>query len=187
MPRRAAFLDRDGTIIRDVHYPGDPEQVELLPGAAAAIRRLRDAGFLVVVVTNQSGIARGMYTHDDFLRVQARLDALLADAGARLDAVYHCPHHPDFSGSCDCRKPGLALYRRAAADLDIDLARSAYIGDRVHDVLPATRTGGRGVLVRTGYGAEEAAHVPGGIEVVADLDEAASSLTTGVDTPAGGE
>src|SRR6476469_8219892 len=113
--RPAAFLDRDGTIIRDAAYIRDPKDVELLPGAAAAIRRLNDAGIAVIVVTNQSGIARGLLTQADYDAVQARLDELLASQNAHLTASFMCPHHPDVTGECDCRKPGLWMYRGAIA------------------------------------------------------------------------
>src|ERR1043165_10137569 len=116
MPRRAAFLDRDGTIIRDTEYLRDPEQVELLPGAAAAIKRLNDAGIPVIVVTNQSGIARGLLTEQDYERVRMRVDQELAKHGARIDATYHCPHYPEITGPCDCRKPGLKFYLQAAEE-----------------------------------------------------------------------
>src|SRR4051812_39158946 len=100
----AAFLDRDGTIIRDANYVRDPLDVELLPGAVDAIRRLNDARVPVVVVTNQSGIARGLLDHDDYEAVRARIDSLLAEGGATITATYMCPHHPDIDGQCDCRK-----------------------------------------------------------------------------------
>jgi histidinol-phosphate phosphatase family protein len=145
--RRAAFLDRDGTIIRDTEYLRDPEQVELLPGAASAIRRLNEAGWPVIVVTNQSGIARGLLTEQDYERVRMRLDKLLAEAGARIDATYHCPHHPDLTGPCDCRKPGIKLYRDAAAAHDLDLSGSWYVGDRLRDVAPGDQFGGRSVML----------------------------------------
>jgi len=144
----AVFLDRDGTIIRDHHYIGNPGQVELIPGAASAVRRLNDAGLPVVIVTNQSGIARGLLTEADYERVRDRAEALLGEFGARIDASYMCPHHPDFTEKpCACRKPGTLLFRRAATDLDLDLSRSWYIGDRGRDVIPARELGGRGILV----------------------------------------
>jgi histidinol-phosphate phosphatase family protein len=147
-PRPAIFLDRDGTIIRDTEYLRDPEQVELLPGAAKAIRRLNDAGWPVIVVTNQSGIARGLLTEQDYERVRMRVDKLIADeAGARIDASYHCPHHPDFTGPCDCRKPGTKLCGDAAAAHDLDTMRSWYVGDRMRDVAPGDHFGGRSVLL----------------------------------------
>src|SRR5262249_10234512 len=110
----AAFLDRDGTIVFDPGYLNDPADVRLLPRAADGVRRLPAAGLRVVVVTNQSGIARKLVSADQYRRVTERIDQLLAAEGARLDATYHCPHHPDISGPCACRKPGLLLYREAA-------------------------------------------------------------------------
>lgn len=145
--RPAAFLDRDGTIIVDVDYPSRPEDVRLLPGAAAAVRRLNESGFPTVVVTNQSGIARGLLDEAAYQRVRARLDELLAAEGAHLDASYHCPHHPDFDIACACRKPGTELYERAARDLGLDHARSLFVGDRIRDVLPTLSLGGRGILI----------------------------------------
>lgn len=173
--RAAAFIDRDGTLVAKRDYLADPEGVELVPGAAAALRRLRRAGYALVVVTNQSGIARGLYTPADYEAVRRRIDAVLAAEGVRLDGVYHCPHHPDLSGPCDCRKPGVGLYRRAAAQLGLDLGRSLYIGDRLKDVEPAEVLGGRAFLVRTGYGEGEAPAAPLGVRVVADLGEAAEA------------
>ncbi|GAC1688913.1 MAG: hypothetical protein NVS9B3_07470 [Gemmatimonadaceae bacterium] len=145
----AAFLDRDGTIMEDRAYVADPDDVVLIPGAAAAITRLNAAGVPVVVVTNQSGIARGYLTSDDYDRVAARMVALLAHEGARIDGSYMCPHHPDLTGPCDCRKPGRLLYEQAAAAMGLDLARSLYAGDRLRDVLPAGALGGLGVLIPT--------------------------------------
>jgi histidinol-phosphate phosphatase family protein len=145
--RPAAFLDRDGTIIDDAHYLADPELVRLRPGAAAAIAELNKVSIPVVVVTNQSGIARGLFTWRDYERVAARVESLLARHGARIDATYVCPHHPDFGDVCECRKPGTLLFRRAAADLALDLARSTYIGDRWRDVEPGIRLGGRPILI----------------------------------------
>jgi len=148
----AVFLDRDGTIIEDVGYLGDPERMRLLPDAAEAIARLNRAGLLAVVVTNQSGIARGLFDEDAYEATRTRLDRLLADQGARLDAQYHCPHHPEISGPCECRKPGLLLYRRAAEDLGIDLPASWWVGDRRRDVQPATALGGRGIVLGATFG-----------------------------------
>lgn len=176
MTRGAAFLDRDGTIIQEAEYLAHPDGVVLLPGAAQALRELRKRGYALVVVTNQSGIARGKYSEVEFRSVQERFEAVLAAEGVQLDAVQYCPHHPDFTGPCECRKPGLGMYRTAAADLGLDLSASLYVGDRLSDVLPALRTGGRGYLVRTGYGTREAELVPPGIEVVDGLAELVQSL-----------
>ena len=147
MTHPAVFLDRDGTIIRDAHYLSAPAQVELLPGAAGAIRRLNEAGWRTVVVTNQSGIARGRITEAQFDGVTTRLTELLAENGARIDATYMCPHHPDFTGPCECRKPGTLLFRRAAWELELDPRRSWYVGDKLRDVIPARELGGTGILV----------------------------------------
>ncbi|MDQ3137849.1 MAG: HAD family hydrolase [Gemmatimonadota bacterium] len=150
--RAAVFLDRDGTIIEDGMYLRDPADVRLLPGAAAALRALNEAGLPAVVVTNQSGIARGLLTEDDYVATAGRLDHLLEAEHARLDARYHCPHLPEVTGPCQCRKPGPALYERAARDLELDLGRSWWVGDRLRDLEPATRFRGRAALVLTGAG-----------------------------------
>ncbi len=147
--RPAAFLDRDGTIIRDAAYIRDPAQVELMPGAADAIRRLNERGIPVIVVTNQSGIARGLLTTDDYEAVQRRMRDLLSQQDAHIDASYVCPHHPDFSGPCDCRKPGLALYREAIDAHAIEPTRSLFTGDRMRDVSPASALSGRGIMIDT--------------------------------------
>ena len=143
--RAAAFVDRDGTLILDVHYISRPADVVLMPGAAAALRRLNEAGVPVIVVTNQSGIARGMFDEQAYESVRARLDQLLAAEGARIDATYHCPHGPD--EGCRCRTPGPELFERAIAEHALDGARSFFVGDRLRDILPARTFGGRGVLV----------------------------------------
>jgi len=145
--RPAAFLDRDGTIIRDSNYLRDPADIVLLPNAAAAIRKLNERDIAVIVVTNQSGIARGLLNHNDYQAVRARLDDMLRASGARIDASYMCPHHPDVSGPCECRKPGVGLYRRAIAEQDLDGARSLYVGDRWRDVAPAATFGGIGIML----------------------------------------
>lgn len=145
--RRAAFLDRDGTLITDVHFLSDPDSLVMMPNADIAVRALNDAGVLAIVVTNQSGIARGLITEQQYQATAQRLLEVFATKGARLDAMYHCPHFPEISGPCDCRKPGTLLFRRAAAEHGIDFARSACIGDRLRDVQPAQTLGGRGFLV----------------------------------------
>ena len=152
----AVFLDRDGTIIEDAGYLRDPAGVGLLPGAAQAIRQLNEHGLIVVVATNQSGIARGLITLDQYRATEQRLDQLLTLQGARIDAHYFCPHVPELSGPCDCRKPGSLLYRQAAERFGIDLPRSWWVGDRLRDVLPAETFGGKGILVLTGAGKDEA-------------------------------
>lgn len=144
---RAAFLDRDGTLIRDAHFLRDPAGVELISGVPAALQTLAAAGFALVVITNQSGIARGMLSEADYQAVRTRLDELLAAEGVTLTASYHCPHEPERSGPCECRKPGTLLYRRAATDHGLDVTRSVYLGDRWRDVAPGRALGGRGILI----------------------------------------
>lgn len=174
--RAAVFLDRDGTLIEDPGYLADPESVRLLPGAADAVARLNRAGFATIVVTNQSGIARGFLTEARYRATQTRLDALLSARDARIDAHYFCPHHPDLTGPCECRKPGTLLYRRAAERLALDLGASWWIGDRLRDVEPALVLGGRGILVLTGDGSAEVElpaasrfRVAANLEVAVDL------------------
>ncbi len=174
--RPAAFIDRDGTIMLEREYLADPDGVEIIPGAFAALAALRAAGFALVIVTNQSGIARGYYSIEDYRAVAARLDALLEDAGVAVDMTRFCPHHPDLGGPCPCRKPGTGMYLDAAEELGLDLARSYYIGDKLTDVTPALELGGRGILVRTGYGHELEASAPQPILAVDDLAAAAELI-----------
>ena len=175
--RKAVFLDRDGTLVVDPGYLHDPALVRLLPGVGEAVRRLNQHGFVVVTVSNQAGIARGLYTEAAFQAVQRRLSELLASAGARIDAMYFCPHHPDFTGPCDCRKPGLRLFQTAARDLNLDLEESFWVGDRLSDVVPAPALGGRGFLVETGHGrAERDEAWAQGIPIVPNLDAASRAI-----------
>jgi D-glycero-D-manno-heptose 1,7-bisphosphate phosphatase len=171
--RRAAFLDRDGTIIEDTGFVRDVDGVRLIKGSAEAIRRLNDEGWIVVVVTNQSGIARGLFTAKEYDAVAAKLDQLLAERGARIDASYMCPHHPDVTGPCDCRKPGLKHYLAAAEQFGIDFTESIFVGDRMSDLEPAKSLGGTGILVQTGDGrqATDAAE-KAKFEIARDLNEA---------------
>jgi histidinol-phosphate phosphatase family protein len=147
--RPAVFLDRDGTIIHDTAYIADPDDVRLIGGAASGIARLNRARVPVIIITNQSGIARGLITVAQYEAVHQRVVELLAREGASIDAAYYCPHHPDFGGACECRKPGTLLYRRAAEEHALDLARSWYVGDRWRDIAPALSLGGTGILVPT--------------------------------------
>lgn len=174
----AVFLDRDGTIIADQDYPGDADRVALLPGAAAAVARFNRAGLPVLVVTNQSGIGRGFITEAQFRSVQARMERLLETEGARLDDTLFCPHSPDRSPACDCRKPATGLYLQAARDRGIDLARSLYIGDRLRDVLPGLELGGTTFLIE-GTEPASVASPPEGVRVVASLAEAADLALAG--------
>ena len=149
----AVFLDRDGTLMRDVEYCGDPARVAVFPGASGALARLRAAGYRLVLVTNQSGIGRGYFTEDDFQRVQAELARQLGAEG-RLDGVYHCPERPEDATAR--RKPGPGMLLEAAADLGLDLRRSFLVGDRRADVEAGRRAGLAGtVFVLTGKAPEE--------------------------------
>jgi len=152
----AVFADRDGTLNHEVGYLASVERLRLIPGTAAAARRLRAAGFAFVVVTNQSGVARGLMTEEDVRAVNAAIVGRLG-AGGAPDAVYYCPHHPDVGAPplrrrCRCRKPGTGLVRRAVRRLDLDLARSYCVGDGAGDVVLAAALGVRAVLVLTGHG-----------------------------------
>lgn len=167
--QRAIFLDRDGTLIEEVGYLSDPKGVVLLPNTVAALSAFREAGFALIVVTNQAGIARGFFSEDDYHAVADRLNDMLAAAGTPVDATLFCPHHPDFGPACECRKPATGMHRRAASELGVDLANSYYIGDSISDVTPSLELGGVGVLVRTGYGADQADRAPPGTTVVSDL------------------
>jgi len=175
--RPAVLVDRDGTILVEKDYLADPDDAELIPGAAEALRRLQDAGFAVVVVSNQSGIARGLYGEADYRAVDARMRELLRAYGVEVAGSYHCPHHPDFTGACDCRKPAPGLFRQAIEELELDAGRSWLIGDRLRDVEAASSLGAGAILVRTGYGAGEAGRAPAGVHVTADLEEAARWIT----------
>ncbi len=157
MSKLAVFLDRDGTIIEEMGFLSDPSKVALLPGAADAIARLREAGFLVVVLTNQSGIARGYYTESELGHVNDALQQMLTERGARIDAFYFCPHHPEFGDKvdCSCRKPKTGMADKAARELGIDLARSYFVGDKCSDVELGVNAGGKPIMVMTGYGSEE--------------------------------
>ena len=174
--RAAVFLDRDGTVVEDAHYLADPERVTLIPGAAAAIRRMSAAGLPVVLVTNQSGIAHGLYTEEQYRAVARRVDELIQAAEARVDATYYCPHHPEYGGPCDCRKPATGLYRLAAREHGLEPADSYFVGDKLTDVLPAAALGGQGILVRTGYGTSAEPSLPSGFWAADDLAGAAELI-----------
>jgi D-glycero-D-manno-heptose 1,7-bisphosphate phosphatase len=176
--RRAALLDRDGTIIVDEHYLADPDRVALLPGAAEAIRLLASAGVPSIVCSNQSGIARGLVSLEQHRAVRLRVSELLARDGAELLDVFVCPHHPSVTGPCACRKPGTLLFEQAAATHGLDLSRSLFAGDRYRDVAPAARFGGVAMLVRSADTPESDVEraTSEGIAVANDLLDAARSF-----------
>lgn len=160
--RKAVFLDRDGTLNEEVQYLHRPEDFAFIPGAAESVRRLREAGYLAIVVTNQSGVARGYFSEAAVLELHRHIQRELSAAGTAIDAFYFCPHHPDavkaeYRRNCDCRKgkPGMLL--QAAQDHNLDLGASWMVGDKLADVEAALRAGCRPILVRTGYGRSEEA------------------------------
>lgn len=145
---KAFFLDRDGTIIIDKNYLAKPEEVELLDGAAEAIRMMNENDYKVIVVSNQSGVARGYFDIDDVDKVNDRLNDILEQSGAHIDAFYVCPHHPDgiaspYNVTCRCRKPGTLLFEKAAEEYDIDMTASAAVGDRKRDIQNLSQLGVR--------------------------------------------
>jgi D-glycero-D-manno-heptose 1,7-bisphosphate phosphatase len=161
--RPAVFIDRDGTLTEEVGYVNHPQRLRLLPRSAEAIRRLNAAGVAAVVVTNQAGIARGYFTEEILHAVNAALVEQLKQAGAHLDGLYVCTHHPTegrppYRARCDCRKPAPGLLLRAAEDLRLDLHASTMVGDKASDLVPARAVGARAVLVLTGYGLGEWEH-----------------------------
>jgi D-glycero-D-manno-heptose 1,7-bisphosphate phosphatase len=152
---RTIFLDKDGTLVKDIPYNIDPAYLELTPHALEALAVLQEAGFRLVIVTNQSGIARGLFTEEDLRHLQLEIERILDDAGIRLDGFYYCPHYPDgkvlkYSLACDCRKPAPGLLLQAARELEIDRARSWLIGDILNDVEAGHRAGCRSILINNG-------------------------------------
>ena len=156
----AVFLDRDGTINMEVDHLTDPAYLQLLPGSARAIKMLNDAGIPVIVISNQAGIARGLFTEETLGIINDRLVSMLEVEGAKIDGMYYCPHHPEFGNDvykkvCQCRKPSPGMLLNAADDLDIELTRSYMVGDTKNDILAGKAAGCRTILVRTGYGEAE--------------------------------
>jgi len=161
--RRAVFIDRDGTISEEVGYVNHVSRYRVFPFAAAAVRALNEAGWLAVLVTNQAGVARGYFEERLIGQVHGVLAAELERGGARLDAVYYCPHHPSvgeppYRFDCDCRKPKPGLILRAAEELGLDLAQCWMVGDRYSDTELARNAGVRAAFVLTGYGRGEFEH-----------------------------
>jgi len=155
MTYRSVFLDRDGTLVHAVHFPSRPEQLRLYDGIGPELHALQKAGFRLVMITNQSGIAHGYFTEADLQRMHEYLASQLAQFDVRIDGVYYCPHHPEgvipeFAIPCGCRKPQPGMLLQAAADLDIDLRRSWFVGDILDDVEAGNRVGCRTVLVDLG-------------------------------------
>lgn len=185
----AVFLDRDGVLIAEAEYLSHPSRVQLIPGAAAAVRRLNDAGRPVVVVTNQSGVARGFFPESRVVEVHAHISALLlAEAGAVIDHFDYCPYHPtagvgEYLRDSDCRKPKPGMLLRSAAALGLDLANSWMVGDRRSDLEAGAAAGCRTILVRTGYGSASDLTAPNDelklVAVVPSLPEAVDVILGG--------
>ena len=178
----AVFLDRDGTLIEDVGYLDRLDRIAFFPWTIDAIRALNRAGLVVVVITNQSGIARGFITEAFVVETHRHLSARLAAGGARIDAYYYCPHHPDgaveaYRRRCDCRKPSSGMVDEAVRDLGLDPARSFVVGDKWLDVGLARAVGAHGILVRTGTGAAEEAQPQPGVNADAIVDNLAGAVS----------
>jgi D-glycero-D-manno-heptose 1,7-bisphosphate phosphatase len=157
---RAVFLDRDGTVNEEVGYLSDLSRLRLMPGAGAAIKRLNERGLLVVLVTNQSGVARGYFSESFVRETHVVLKQMLLKEGANIDGVYYCPHHPKagkspYTMACDCRKPGTGMIDRAARDLNIDVKRSFVVGDKWSDVELGQRAGASSILVNAALGSDD--------------------------------
>ena len=155
--RPAVFFDRDGTLNEEVEFLSRPEQLVLIPGAARAVRAVNDSGMICCIISNQSGIARGIFAEADLVPVHAKLERELAREGARIDRIYYCPHHPTaglppYNIVCECRKPFPGMLHKAEAELAVDLHRSFVVGDRLIDIQAGQAAGGKGILVLTGWG-----------------------------------
>jgi histidinol-phosphate phosphatase family protein len=151
----AVFVDRDGTVIEELGYLSDPDKVQLVPNAARSISKLNKMGIPVVVISNQAGVARGLFTAGDLDRVHERVMKLLAAEDALVDAAYYCPHHPDYDVQCTCRKPKPGLLLKASEELGIELKQSFMVGDRLIDMQAGKAAGASTVFLRTGYGQRE--------------------------------
>jgi D-glycero-D-manno-heptose 1,7-bisphosphate phosphatase len=178
----AVFLDRDGTMIDDVGYLDSLSRVAFYPWTVDAVRALNGAGLGVVVVTNQSGIARGLFSEGFVEETHQYVDTYLAAGGAHVDAYYYCPHHPDgrvqeYARVCDCRKPGRGMIDAASRDLGLDPARSFVVGDKWIDVQLGRTVGARAILVRTGMGADQERQPPDGIAADAVVDNLAAAAS----------
>jgi D-glycero-D-manno-heptose 1,7-bisphosphate phosphatase len=181
-PRAAVFLDRDGTIIEDVGFLSAIDRMALFPWSIDAIRALNRARLVVVVVTNQSGVAREYFTEAFVEETHRALDQRLAAGGARIDAYYYCPHHPDgklaeYQRQCECRKPARGLVDRAARELGLDATRSFVVGDTRRDIGLARAVGARAVLVRTGGGAVEETRLSNELSADAVVDNLAAAAS----------
>lgn len=173
--RPAIFLDRDGTLNVEKHYLYKRDDWEWTDGAIEALKRFQDAGFALVVITNQSGIARGYFSAQDVEMLHQWVTAQLAPHGIIIDGFYYCPHEPDITGVCDCRKPLPGMLLRAAKELNLDLKNSWMIGDKASDIQAGMAAGTKTLMVRTGYGMQEAPKMPNQL-IVTNLSAAADYI-----------
>ena len=157
---KAVFLDRDGTIVEDVGYISSPQQLNFIPGSIEAIKKLNAAGYKVIVITNQAGVARGIVTEDMLQTIDKVMHRQILNGGAHLDGLYYCPHHPEhgvypYKQACECRKPHTGLIKKAIKDHDLDLSLSFMIGDKASDIEAGKKAGVKTAFVLTGYGTTE--------------------------------
>jgi len=152
---KAIFLDRDGVINIEVGYLSDPENFEFIEGSVEALRILKQKGFILIIITNQAGIARGYYTKEALNEIHKKMNRLLKEQDVVLDDVFYCPHHPDFTGACDCRKPKPGMIIKAKEKYNIDLQNSYMVGDTLKDIESGLAANCKTVLVLTGYGEKE--------------------------------
>ncbi|MDI6731841.1 MAG: D-glycero-beta-D-manno-heptose 1,7-bisphosphate 7-phosphatase [Candidatus Margulisbacteria bacterium] len=161
---KAVFMDRDGTIIEDVGYLNHPSNIQFIPGSIEAIKKLNAAGYKVIIITNQAGVARGLVSEDMLQTIDKALHKWILASHAHLDGIYYCPHHPEhghypYRQACECRKPHPGLIKRAQRDFDIDLSQSYMIGDKATDIEAGRRAGVKTTMVLSGRGSEEKNHL----------------------------
>lgn len=174
MKRSCVFFDRDGTLMEDRNYLSDPDGVVLFPDTIPSLKKIAEAGFLMIIVSNQSGIGRGYFTEVELEKVNKRLEDLLVGGGVKLDAFYCCPHVDE--DCCDCRKPKSGLILKACEDFDIDLKSSYVVGDKIRDIMTGLNVGTNAILVTTGYGTNEVEKLPKGVPFVSNLSEVADMI-----------
>lgn len=197
MGDRAVFLDRDGCVNVEDDHIRDISQFRLYPNSLASIKKLNDAGFRIVIITNQSGVARGYMTEELVARTHELLLRWVGEAGARIDRIEYCPHHPDgdvdeYTLACDCRKPEPGMVIRAAEEMGIDLGGSYIVGDKLSDIALGPATGAKAVLVRTGFGVREEGRIKKGEAATPDhiadgIGDAVDWILEDAGLPGGGE
>jgi D,D-heptose 1,7-bisphosphate phosphatase len=152
---KAIFLDRDVVINKEVNYLSDPNDFEFLPGSIKALKKLQDLGFLLIIITNQSGLARGYFSKETLNKIHDKMKRILKESGVVLTDIFYCPHHPDFTGNCECRKPKPGLIFQAKEKYNIDLKSSYMVGDTLSDILAGKNAGCKTVFVLTGHGKDQ--------------------------------